>query len=99
MDRRPELDAILKSITPNVYFQPPVNLTMKYPCIRYKRDSAAARHADNRLYSHMVRYLVTVIDRNPDSTLREQVQELPLCFYDRFYAADDLNHDVFRIFF
>lgn len=83
----------------NVYFQPPPSLVMQYPCIVYNRSRIDIDHADNRPYKHKVRYQVTVIDRNPDSEIVMKVALLPFCFYDRNFAADNLNHDVFQIFF
>jgi hypothetical protein len=40
-----------------------------------------------------------VIDPDPDSPIVDAVAELPLCTYDRFFTADNLNHDVFNLFF
>lgn len=101
MAPRLELQAILKEIlkTDRVYFQPPPTVQMDYPCIVYRRDYELTRYADDKPYLHKRRYQVTVIDRNPDSGLIEKVAELPLCAYDRFYTADNLNHDVFKLFF
>lgn len=96
---RIELQAILKGITPNVYFQPPNGLMMTYPCIVYERERTHVQHADNQLYRGTKRYSVTVIDRNPDSTLPDQVLNLPLCSHDRFFTSDDLNHDVYTLYF
>jgi hypothetical protein len=72
---------------------------MVYPCILYKRDNRKTRHADNQPYNVRKRYLVTVIDRSPDSTIPDLVAALPSCVFDRFYTADNLNHDVFKLFF
>lgn len=99
MAPRLELQALLETITPNVYFQPPPNNQMQYPCIRYERAKADAKHADNKLYAYTKQYQVTVIDRNPDSDIPDKVAQLPLCEHDRFYTADNLNHDVFNLFF
>ena len=82
-----------------VYFQPPNNIQLQYPCIIYDRDNADMKHADNGLYEYTQRYQVTVIDKNPDSPLPLQVANLPLCRYDRFFISDNLNHDVFTLFF
>lgn len=82
-----------------VYFQPPPTVQMKYPCIVYKRDNIHTDFADDQPYTMKKRYLVTVIDQNPDSIIHEKVGSLPLCVYDRFYTADNLNHDVYRLFF
>lgn len=96
---RIELQAILKDIVPNVYFQPPNGLKLTYPCIIYERDNTRTTHADNRIYKATRRYTVTAIDRNPDSPLVDLLLELPLCAHDRFFTSDDLNHDVFTLYF
>lgn len=99
MAQRLELQAVLESMAPNVYFQPPNNVQMKYPCIVYKRDSARTEFAGNTPYRRKKRYLVTVIDQNPDSLIPDAVADLPMCTFDRHFTANNLNHDVFSIFF
>lgn len=101
MARRLELQAMLMAIlgTENVYFQPPPSVNMSYPCIVYSRDYELKNHADDRPYKRRMRYQVTVIDRDPDSGIPDKISELPMCSYDRFYTAHNLNHDVFKLFF
>lgn len=82
-----------------VYFQPPPTTVMDYPCIVYKRDFASTDFADNRPYKHSKRYLVTVIAEDPDSDIPAKIAALPTCVFDRFYTADKLNHDVYKLFF
>lgn len=83
----------------SVYFQPITNVQMKYPAIVYKRDFAETLFADGMPYRREKRYMVTVIDRDPDSEIPDKVASLPMCSYNRFYTADNLNHDVFTLFF
>lgn len=99
MGQRLDLHTILKGICDNVYFQPPPTIRMSYPCIVYNRDDVRIDHADNVSYGRTVRYQVTVIDKNPDSDIPAQLERLPMCAFDRFYTADQLNHDVYNIFF
>lgn len=99
MGQRADLQALLETITPHVYFQPRTNVTLEYPCIKYERDNETAQYADNKLYHHRKRYLVTVIDADPDSTLPDEVRALPYCSFDRHYVGDGLNHDVFNLYF
>ena len=82
-----------------VYFQPPSGHLMAYPCIVYLRDDVMTQFADNSHYRYTQRYQVTVIDRDPDSNIPGRVAELPLCRFDRHFTADDLNHDVYHLFF
>lgn len=101
MDRRAELGQIFREIlgNGNVYFQPPSNTQMRYPAIRYERSEMAVKHADNRNYNRRIRYMVTVIDSDPDSEIVNRVSMLPYCYFDRHYVQDNLNHDVFEIYF
>ena len=101
MAQRLDLHQILVSVlgSNNVYFQPPPTIQMVYPCIIYKRHDVDKKYANNDTYSHTKRYQVTVIDRDPDSEIPDRVLVLPRCTYDRFYTADNLNHDVFKLYF
>lgn len=99
--RRLELQALLEKIlgSRNVYFQPPSNVKMKYPCIVYSRSNINDTYANNSAYSRKVAYVVTVISSDPDNKYVAKVKDLPLCRSDRSYVADRLNHDVFTIFY
>lgn len=101
MAPRLELQNLLVDIlgSNNVYFQPPPSIQLKFPCIIYNREFEDFKHADNKPYNRTKRYQVTVIDRDPDSDIPDKVAQLPLCSYDRFYTADNLNHDVYNLFF
>lgn len=101
MASRLQLQALLEGLlgTGHVYFQPPSNIQMQYPCIIYTRDGSQTEYADNRPYARTKRYQVTVVDRNPDSELPDKVESLPLCDFNRFFSADNLNHYVFTLFF
>lgn len=81
-----------------VYFQAPED-GMDYPCIKYERSQSRPLHADNLLYLLYKRYTVTVIDRNPDSLIPDQVESLPHSRIDRKFVVDGLHHFVFNLFF
>lgn len=99
MGSRSELHDLLAQLASNVYFQPPESIHMDYPCIMYKRDDISISHADNKPYKNKIRYQVTVVDMNPDSDIPGKVAALPTCSYDRSYTTDNLNHDVFNLYF
>lgn len=99
MGRRLDLHDLLVSITEHVYFQPPENVKLEYPCIVYQRDSANTKFAGNAPYRYTQRYQVTIISRNPDNDILDQVAKLPMCEYQRYFTADNLNHDVFVLYF
>lgn len=99
MGSRSDLHTLLKTITSNVYFQPPTNVQMVYPAIVYKRDRGDTKFGDNAPYRHTRRYQVTIIHEDPDNDLYDKVAALPMCLHERFYTADNLNHDVFNVYF
>lgn len=99
--RRLEFQALLEELlgSTEVHFQAPKNKTMVYPCIVYTRDGNSTDFADNSPYVGTDRYQVTLIDRNPDSDIWDKIKQLPMCLFNRSYAANNLNHNVFTIFF
>jgi hypothetical protein len=101
MDRRLELHELLVDLlgSRSVYFQPPNNTQIQFPCIVYQRDAAETKFAGNLPYLYQKRYSVTVIDRDPDSPIPDRIAALPMCSFNRFFTADGLNHDVFTLFF
>lgn len=85
--------------TKNAYFQPPESVKMNYPAIVYDLDNIENRFADDGVYFMKKRYMVTVIHKDPDSMLIDKVAALPTCRFNRHYAQDNLNHDVFTLYF
>lgn len=72
---------------------------MQYPCIVYQRDSARTEFAGNMPYHYTQRYQVTLISRDPADETLARLTDQPMCTYNRFFVADDLNHDVFELYF
>jgi hypothetical protein len=99
--RRKALNDLFKALlgNDNVYFQPPDNVTMAYPCIVYERDDVDIKSADNRPYTVTKRYQVTLIDPNPDSDVVDKLLDLPQSEYQRHFATSNLNHDVFVLYY
>jgi hypothetical protein len=101
MGQRLQLQEVLEELmgSGNVYFQPPANIVMQYPCIVYNRESANSHYADNEAYRYTKRYSVTYIDRDPDSEKPDQLAKLPLCSFSRHFTTEGLHHDVFNLYF
>ena len=97
LELQSKLEGVLGST--NVYFQPPSSLQMQYPCIVYKRDDARTAYANNSPYRYTKRYMVTHISRNPDSEIPAAIAMLPLSKFNRYFASDNLHHDVFDLYF
>lgn len=101
MERRPNLQTVLEELlgSRNVYFQPPESVKLKYPAIVYSRKKIDNKHADNTVYQQLFSYELTVIDKDPDSEIVKKVSMLPTCTHDRYFASDNLNHDVFTLYY
>lgn len=101
MSSRLELQTMLEELlgSRNVYFQPPESIKMKYPAIVYSRSVIVNTSADNSVYSQSHFYQLIVIDEDPDSEIVEKISKLPKCRFDRHYTADNLNHDIFTLYY
>jgi len=101
MGTRTALQTLLETLlgSRNVYFQPPPTLQMNYPCIVYNLDDIDTKFADNYPYAIGKRYSLTVIDKDPDSSILDKVIMLQKCIFDRHFVADNLNHNIFILYF
>lgn len=101
MGSRLKLQSLLEELlgSKNVYFQPPTNLNMSYPAIKYSTDDIDAKKADDTAYIITKRYEVIVISPKPDNPVIEKLLSLPMCSYDRQYKADNLYHDVLTLYY
>jgi hypothetical protein len=97
LDLQTKLETLLGN--QNVYYQPPASVRMNYPAIVYSRSNIENRHADDDVYMQAYFYEVIVIDEDPDSEVVENISKLPGCRFDRHYTSDNLNHDVFTLYY
>ena len=83
-----------------VYFQPPENFQMSYPCIVFDRTTALINYADNKSYQITKRYTVTLISKTADNEeLLDKLLQFPMATYDRQFIVDNLVHDVFSVYY
>lgn len=101
MDKRLELHEMLCDVlgSRNVYYQPPSTVKMKYPAIVYSREDIENTSADNVTYKQDHNYRITVIDSDPDSEIVHKVSRIPRILFDRHFASENLNHDVFTLYY
>ncbi len=100
-ERRLQLHEVLCEVlgSEHAYFQPPESVKMKYPAIVYSLDDIENVHADDGVYLSHRRYQIIVIDKDPDSEIVGRVASLPTCQFNRHYNQENLNHDVFTLYF
>lgn len=97
LDLHEELCTLLGSR--NVYFQPPTNVQLKYPCIVYNRNGGDGEDADNLSYTFTRRYQVTFITKDPDSDIPTKIKFHFPCRYGSDYITDNLYHSNFDIYY
>lgn len=93
-----ELEDILGS--KNVYFQPPEDMKINFPCIIYFKSTVPTFYANNKLYRHVQGYTVTYVDKDPDAEKPfEILRYFQNCKIDSFYKSENLNHTKLTIFY
>lgn len=101
MGTRLNLQTLLESLNgvEKVYWKAPEATKMVYPCIVYQLSLVKTVFADNKPYSLKKRYQITVIDIDPDSSIPDQISQLPMSAFDRHFKTSGLNHYVYNIYF
>lgn len=97
LDLQSELESLLGS--KNVYYQPPESVKMQYDAIKYSKKDIRINFANDKIYSKMNCYELILITKKPDSKVIDKLLELPYCSFDRHYVSENLNHDVFILYY
>jgi len=99
--KRLELQLVFEGMVgvKKAYFQPTSDIKLQYPCVVYNLDDVKTQFADNRPYRRDKRYQVTVIDRDPDTDIPDQIGVLPKCSFERSMVVDNLHHFIFNLYF
>ena len=101
MDKRMLLQSELERLVgPNVYFQPPATVQLKYPCVIYNLSSGNSIYADNSVYTYTNRFELIFIYRKQNMEIVETVlRTFTMCTVSRVYIADNLYHYVFNLYY
>lgn len=96
---REDLHQILLTYCPNVYYQPPESVKLKYPCIIYAMETLSPQYADNNPYLLHTSYGMRYITREPDDETVYNLALLPKCKHGKMYAKDNLYHHSYTIYY
>lgn len=100
MGSRLDLHNLLLSIGgPNVYYQVPSNLTMKYPAIKYSINKIENKHADNSVYCQDKSYSIIIMSKDADCDVVDKISKLPKCSFDRKFIQDNIYHTIFNLYY
>lgn len=84
----------------NVYYQPPSNIKMEYPCIRYTWSKIKPEYANNHIYDYTRAYELIVIDQRKDSTIPETLLlYFPYISMGRIFESDGLWHFTMLLYY
>ena len=100
MKTRAEVQELLEEVlgSKNVYFQPPTNTSIKYPCIVFKFVRFNVTHADNKPYLVTGHWDIHHMYKNPKNDLKEKfLFEVPFCHFDRRIVTDGVYNDYYII--
>ena len=102
MGTRPDLDRELRTLlgSTNCYFQPPENVKLKYDCIVYRLSNAKNIRSDNVSYLYSRRYTLTLITKDPDNVLIDEIpKHFKHCNLTNFFTIDNLNHYNYDLYY
>ena len=104
VQRRLQLQTELEGILGkrNVYFQPPQNTQIKYPCFIYNRSTVYSIKADDKPYLVKGHYSVTYIDPNPEACIAIMsvlLNHFDYISHERSFTSENLNHDVYNLYY
>ena len=90
----------LLQIVPHVYFQPPSNVRMNYPCIVYNKSTNQKTFANNQIYTRRQEYTITAMDRDPDSLMGEQLEDtFDYCYITNRFTMDGLHQTTLNLYY
>lgn len=72
-------------------------MTLKYPCILYRRKAIRQRHADNIRYHSHEEYQITVIDKRVDTPVVDALLDEQYCYYNSEFVNGNMIHTLLTI--
>lgn len=98
LDLQTKLESILGNR--NVYFQPPENLSLQFPCFVYNLSKIQLKKANNAPYIKSKSYLLTYIHDDPDDTLIENIlDEFMFIEHRGQNKVNNRYQDVYQLYF
>lgn len=81
-----------------VYFQPPENLKIVYPAVIFHLSKIEVDRASDVPYKGAREYSVTLITKDPEPYVIDEILKIPYSSLDTTYISDGMNHFVFTIY-
>lgn len=81
-----------------VYFQPPENLKIEYPAVVFHLSKMEIDRASDVPYKGAKEYSVTLITKDPEPDVIDEILKIPYSSLDTTYISDGMNHFVFTVY-
>lgn len=103
-----EIQQKLKDLgIPNVYFEPPENQMLKFPCAIVHMGTISTRNANNAVYkldnSYEIRYVRRQFDDEMVNTILkgDSTHNRPFAMirHIRHYTAEGLHYDLYKLYY
>lgn len=101
-ERRIELQNKLEEVlgSNKVYYRPPENKKLVYPCIVYNLRNGDTRYADNNSYTFTRCYDVQLIHKTADTEVIEAlISSFPYIRLENSFNFDNLIHENFVLYY
>lgn len=93
LSKRKEFHDRIKKCCKNVYYAPPANIKMEFPCVIYFLQHTNSLYAENDRHLVKYSYRLTVIDKDPDSKILDALfNEFKTIDIARIENIDKLYH-------
>lgn len=100
MAKRIELQQALYQFSDNVYFQPPSDIRMIYPCIVYNKSKPKVDRANNHIYNKSQEYKLIVMDFDPDGDIADRIIEyFTHSAIDSIFVVDRLHQTTITLYY
>lgn len=81
-----------------VYFQTPENLKIEYPAVVFHLSKIEIDRASDVPYKGAKEYSVTLITKDPEPDVIDEILKIPYSSLDTTYISDGMNHFVFTFY-
>ena len=90
----------LQEFADAVYFQPPSNIRMNYPCIVYHKISKYKEFGNDEVYIKKQGYQLTVMDKDPDSLIADDLEDhFQYCSISQYFTNDSIYHVTLELYY
>lgn len=89
----------LEKLVEHVYYNPPPNIQMNYPCIVYSKSKLSTVKANDQIYKAWQAYNVTYISKDSDSSIPYDIlKHFPYAAYGNELRIDNLYQTTITIY-